>query len=156
MADTPEFLAERLSEEGEKVSRFFNELSPEQWNIRVYPEDGWTVHQILAHFDVTETNMAWLIKDVLNGGGGAPEDFDLDEFNKRTVASWEGLPAEDLLNRFQTHRQRTIELVKSMSEADLQKIGRHPFFGVAPMLDVIKLIYRHNQIHIREIRRALS
>jgi hypothetical protein len=30
--------------------------------------------------------------------------------------------------------------------------GRHPFLGRAPLSEIIKIIYRHNQIHLREIR----
>ncbi len=157
MADTPEYLVERLVEEGEKVSRFFNELAPDQWETQIYTEGShWTARQILAHFDVTETNIGWLIRDILAGGGGAPEDFELNEFNERTVAAWQDLPAGDLLIRFAAHRQRTVDLVRHISVEDLQKTGRHPFLGKAPLVDIIKLMYRHNQIHLRDIRRVLA
>ncbi len=38
-------------------------------------------------------------------------------------------------------------MVASISQADLTEEGRHPYLGVAPLTDMIKLIYRHNQIH---------
>jgi hypothetical protein len=157
MTDTPEHLAERLFEEGVRVSRFFNELAPHQWEAQVYTEGArWTARQILAHFDVTETNIGWLIKDILAGGGGAPEGFDLDDFNEGTVAALKDLPTDDLLRRFAVHRQRTVELVRNMTGDDLQKTGRHPFLGISPLLNIIKLMYLHNQIHLRDIRRVLE
>jgi hypothetical protein len=39
---------------------------------------------------------------------------------------------------------------------DLAKQGRHPFLGTASLSDMIKLMYMHNQIHIRDIRRMLA
>jgi hypothetical protein len=47
-------------------------------------------------------------------------------------------------------------MVAEMDNNDLEIQGRHPFLGVAPLSDIIKLIYRHNQIHIREIRKTLT
>ena len=157
MADTPQRLAERLSEEGEKVCAFYNGLTPQQWEVQVYSEGScWTARQILAHFDITETNITRLIQDVLAGGGGAPENFDLDAFNERTVAARQNLAPGELVSHFAAHRKKTVELVRQMSDEDLTKTGRHPFLGIAPLVDIIKLMYRHNQIHLRDIRRVLT
>jgi hypothetical protein len=157
MADTPEFLVTRLIEEGEKVSRFFKGLAPHQWETQVYSDGNqWTVRQILAHFDVTETNIARLIRDILAGGSGAPEGFVIDAFNERTVAALQDLPADDLLVRFAAHRQKTVDLVSNLSGEDLIKTGRHPYLGITRLVDIIKLMYVHNQTHLRDIRRVIS
>ena len=47
-------------------------------------------------------------------------------------------------------------VVAHMTPEDLPKVGRHPFLGAAPLEDIIKLLYRHNQIHQRDVRRLLS
>jgi hypothetical protein len=157
MADTPEHLAERLSEDGGHVVEFFEKLAPADWEREIYTEGSrWSVRQILAHFDVTETSITRLIKDVLAGGAGAPKSFDLDGFNERTVAARRVSSPTELLSRFSAHRQATVDLVRGMSETDLALTGRHPFLGIAPLEDIIKLIYRHNLIHLRDIRRVLS
>jgi hypothetical protein len=41
-----------------------------------------------------------------------------------------------------------------MQDPDLAKLGRHPFLGITSLEDIIKMVYRHNQIHMREIRRS--
>ncbi len=157
MADTPQRLAERLSVEGEKVAAIFSGLSAQQWEMQIYSDGAcWTVRQILAHLDVTEVNIRRLIENILSGGGGVPENFNLNDFNERTVAACRDLTPEKLLERFAAHRRITIELVNSLTEADLERSGRHPFLGVTPLADIIKLMYRHNQIHVREMRRVLS
>jgi hypothetical protein len=157
MEDTPQRLVERLSKEGEKVSAYYEGLFPQDWDLQVYSEgSGWTIRQILVHFNVTETSNTRLIRDILSGGRGAPETFDLNAFNEQTVANWKRLSSGELLGRFAASRQKTIELVRGLSEADLKKTGRHPFLGIAPLADIIKLLYLHNQTHLRDIRRILS
>ena len=157
MAEDPVTLARRLSQEGIKVTAFFKLLAPQQWNVEIYTEGSrWTVLQILAHFDITETSIGGLIENILEGGDGAPQGFDLDEFNEHTVSDLQVLSASELLARFTAHRQGTIEMVGRLSDDDLQKTGRHPFLGITSLADIIKLMYRHNQIHLRDIRRALA
>ena len=153
MPETPQFLAERLRSEGDKTVEFFNQYPAAQWSQQIYTDgSGWTVGQILAHFISTEEAIRTLITDVLAGGSGAPEGFDIDSFNESDVARLGGLPADELLGRFVELRQKTAVIVAQMQPDDLQRMGRHPFLGIVALADTIKLLYRHNQIHIRDIR----
>ncbi len=157
MADSPQRLADRLFGESEKVSAFYAGLTPQEWDVQVYSEGScWTVRQIMVHFNVTETSITRLIQDILSGGSGAPENFNLDAFNERTVAAWKNQSPEELLAHFSASRQKTIELVRQLSEADLLKTGRHPFLGITSLVEIIKLLYLHNQIHLRDVRGVLS
>jgi len=49
-----------------------------------------------------------------------------------------------------------ITWVSSLSELDLIKKGRHPFFGWTILAEMIKMVYLHNQIHYRDIQRVLN
>ncbi len=157
MSDTPEFLAQRLQSEGDKTSAFFEELAPTAWEQLVYSEGSpWTVLQVFAHFVSTEASLFELVENIAGGGSGAPENFNIDAFNQREVAALESASFPVLLARFQAYRQHTAERVRRLSPADLEKQGRHPFLGPAPLAEIIKLIYRHNQIHQRDIRKLLA
>jgi len=150
-------LAQRLAESAQKTDEFFREIEPDQWDMQVYSEGAnWTVRHILAHFVVTEGSIARLIKYILQGLPGVPENFDIDQFNEREVRCFSIMPVEMILQRFLERREETITLVSGMSDADLEKQGRHPWFGIAPVGDMIKLMYRHNQIHQRDIRKAIA
>ena len=152
-----ERLAERLLSEGEKTCQYFKSLAPEQWSLEIYTEGScWSVRQILAHFVAAESGFARLVKDILAGGQGSPENFDLDAYNERKVAALESAAAEDLVNRFSLLRSEFACLVRQMSQDDLNKTGRHPFLGTASLEDIVKLLYRHNQIHLREIRKVMG
>ena len=157
MPESPAHLAERFRSEGEKTLAFFRGLTPEQWEHPVYTDGpAWTVRQVFAHFVSAEESFSNLTDDILQGGLGTPEGFDIDRFNEHEVADLGDVSIPDLTKRFSTARHRIADRVAQLSETDLTRQGRHPFLGVAPLEDILKLIYRHNQIHLRDLRRVLA
>lgn len=156
MGDKITRLEQRLSHEGEKAADFFAKLEPDQLDQRVYTDGAqWQVRQVLAHFVSAEINICRVIADIYSGGQGAPENLDVNEFNKKDVDHYEGIPTGDLIDRFLKSRRQTISLVSSMDEMDLRRQGRHPYLGITTLEEMIKLLYIHNQIHIRDIRSLL-
>jgi hypothetical protein len=154
MPDTPNFLVERMRAEGEKTIDFFTAIPAEGWELTVYTDGScWAVRQVLAHFVSTEEAFGRLIENILAGGSGAPEDFDINAYNERKVASLQAFTPPELLTQFQHLRQRNIEIVSKMDLSDLTRQGRHPFLGMTELVEIIKLLYRHNQIHQRDIRK---
>jgi hypothetical protein len=157
MPETPERLAERLVSESQKTLEFFRALLPEQWDYVVYPQGVlWTAHHLLAHFVSAEQALKKLIEDVYTGGAGAPEDFDIDGFNAAEVAGLVRHTPEELLLEFEHSRQACVALVRKMQPEDLSHAGRHPFLGWVALEDMIKMLYRHDQIHLRDLRRLLK
>ncbi len=156
MSDTPEVLSQRLLREGAKTAAFFAGLTPADWGKTVYSEGpAWTVRQVFAHFVSTEANMLRLVKDIASGGKGVPENFNIDLFNHEEVARMDSSSLPGLLECFQEFRQQTASWIARLSPEDLEKRGHHPFLGLAPLAEIIKLIYLHNQIHQRDIRKVL-
>jgi hypothetical protein len=92
----------------------------------------------------------------LGGGAGVGEDFDINSYNERKVDALQGTPVGPLLDQFRLARQASAALVSGLAASDLNKTGRHPFLGVAPVGEIVMLIYRHNQIHQRDIRKTLA
>ncbi len=157
MTETASRLAGRMEVEGQKTIDFFRQLRPEDWSRTVYTEGArWTVLAVLTHFVNSEASVYRLILNILDGGEGVPEDFDLDRHNERKVEQHQDKEIEALLSDFATLRQRTTTLVQGLTAVDLNQKGRHPFLGIAPVEDILKLMYRHNQIHQRDIRRQLK
>ncbi|MBI5566498.1 MAG: DinB family protein, partial [Chloroflexi bacterium] len=77
-------------------------------------------------------------------------------FNNAAVASLADRTAADLLSDLRATRQATIDLVATIADADFARQGRHPFFGMIAIEDMFKLIYRHNMMHARDLRRVLD
>jgi hypothetical protein len=146
----------RLKDEGLKVVQFFSELTEAQLRQQVYTTGTkWQVRQVLAHFVSAEEAFNKLIADVLQGGRGAPEDLNLDEFNEREVAGLSEKPLQELIDAFRKLREQTLSQIETMSNLDLAREGFHPWFGMSDLSKMIKLVYRHNMIHMRDIRRIL-
>ena len=133
---------------------FFRSLSPDELRIQVY-QDGakWTVQQVLAHFVTIERTMQWLFKDILAGGPGSPEDFDVDRFNRSQPKKLDGLSMDELIAQFKSIRADTISIVKVMSDADFDREGRHAFHGHGKLERFIRWTYEHVHIHLDDIHK---
>ena len=157
MTTRQELILKRLQEEGRKSAAYFRALTVAQLSQVVYTTGPkWRAGDILAHFVSAEQTLLLYGQQVLAGGSGAPEDFVIDEFNAIEVAGLRGQPAESLVAQFEQARAATASLVASMAEADFDRIGRHPWFGRVPLEQMLKLVYRHNMLHERDVRRALE
>jgi len=150
-------LSQRLTEQGEATLAFFRTLTPDQWRQPVYTTGPqWDVRQVLCHFVSAERAFFAIFEAALRGGQDAPESFDIDAFNAREVGAMDGLTPAELLARFEAARAATLTFVQRLDEADLDRQAWHPWFGWDKLEKFLKLVYRHNLIHERDVRKALQ
>jgi hypothetical protein len=150
-------LLARLHKGGAKTLDIFGFLSPVQWNMVLYEEPyPWTVQALLAHFVSAEEALLRVAQDITAGGPGAPEGFDYDAFNAAEQERLAALSPEQLLADMKIARQRTIEWLTGLQEADLDQIGRHPALGEITLEDLINSIYGHQLMHMRELMPILD
>lgn len=159
MAETRiEALVARLERGRRKTREVLADLTAEQWRTSVYPDPRWTVRDLLAHFVSAEERLLALAQDVAEGGAGAPEGFDFDAFNAEEQIRLVDQPPEMLLAALDAARQRTFDWVATLTESQLDRIGRHPALGQISLETMITAIYGHQLLHIRdlpeEVRRA--
>ena len=154
---TPARLAERLQKEGQKVIDYFSVLTDKQWKTEVYTEgDTWTLCNIMAHFVTSERGLLKLFEAIRQGGPGASDDFSIDHYNARQQEKTKDLKPGELLAQFVDVRGDTVKWVSGLSEEDLAKEGRHPYLGQVQLVEMIKMIYVHNQIHFRDFRKLVE
>lgn len=157
MVETSAFLAERLKVEGAKTVAFFEALTDNQWLVMVYADgENWSIRNVLAHFVTSEQSFARLFANISAGGAGAPENFNIDRYNAAQQVQTREQSPQMLLAQFKFVRADMVAWVSALSANDLQKMGRHPFLGVTSLAEMIKMIYRHNQLHVRDLRQVLS
>jgi len=146
-----------LKNNEEEIISFFKGLKPAQLAMIVYEEDpGWTVRQVLAHFITIEGAMQWLFKDILAGGPGSPEDFDIDRFNRTQPRKLDELSLDELFEKFRSVRRDTIAIVAGMDDKDLDREGRHAFHGHGNLERFIVWAYEHARLHLEDIRKILK
>ncbi len=141
----------------EEIINFYKDLNAMQLGIIVYPEDpAWTIQQVLAHFITIERSMQWLFKDILAGGPGSPEDFDVDRFNLTQPRKLDGLSLDELFAKFRAVRRDTVAIVEGMADKDLDLEGRHAFHGHGKLERFIAWAYEHARLHLDDIRKKIQ
>lgn len=157
MPSRKELILTRLADEGRKTAAYFRALTPAELAQTVYTAGpGWRAQDLITHIASAERNIARLVADILAGGPGAPEGFDIDAFNAAETAARPAPPMEDRVRDFEAARAATLALVASAAEADLDRQGRHPFLGITSVDAMLKLLYRHTMLHERDARKAIE
>lgn len=143
--------------EGQKLEQYFSNLQESQLGISVYlDEQEWLIRDVLAHFISAEKSFLLLFENIRNGGQGVPDDFSVDVFNNSEIKKMKKIDPDDLLVLFSKTRQHTVKWLEGLSEEEMEKFGRHPAMGETTLGEMIKMIYLHNQIHMRDIRSAIE
>ena len=150
-------LADKLKSEGDKFYLLFAGLTDDQWTAEVYTEgEIWTIRNVLSHFVTSERGLVRLFEQIRLGGAGAADDFSIDRYNASQQQKTKDLSPRDLLEQYKAIRADSIAWTLSLSEADLEKQGKHPFLGMTTVREMIKMLYLHNQIHYRDMKKALK
>ena len=150
-------LAEKLKIEGEKMVSIFAGLTDDQWSAEVYTEGAtWTIRNVLSHFVTSERGLIKLFERIRATGEGASEDFSIDRYNAAQQQKTKDLSPQELLEQYKLVSVESIAWASSLAEPDLEKRGRHPFLGVTTIREMIKMLYIHNQIHYRDMKKALK
>ena len=150
-------LADKLKSEGEKFYAIFAGLTDEQWQTEVYTEDQtWTIRNVLAHFVTSERGLIKLFERIRVSGEGSSEDFSIDRYNAAQQRKTKDLSPQELLEQYRAVRAASVSWTLSLNESDLEIIGRHPFLEMTTLREMIKMLYLHNIIHYRDMKKVLK
>lgn len=157
MSDKAQRLADKLVGEAEKTLAFFRSLPEEAWNVQIY-EDGamWRVRDVFEHLCISEHSLRRLFERVLATGQGAPEGFDVDAFNKEKTGRFASLSRDELFALYAETRRATIAFTQGLTDEQFAIRARHPAMGDASLEDMIKMIYLHHQMHMRDVKKGLN
>ncbi len=134
-----------------KSREIFEALDPHQWEQRISDDaEAWTVREFVVHFIYSEEHLLRIAQDIASGGGGAPEDIDLDEFNQNEMEKFPHIPISDLLNLLTDTRRKTLDWVRELDNSTLDMMGQHPTLGTSSVETAIFSIYAHQLLHMRE------
>ena len=156
MSETAE-LAEKLKTEGERFDEFFSGLTDAQWQMEVYTEGTiWSVRNVLSHFVTSERGLVKLFEQIRRGGAGAADDFSIDRYNTAQQEKTKELTPSELLGQYKSVRADSIAWVSGLKDVELEIKGRHPFLGETVIREMVKMLYIHDQIHYRDMKKVLK
>lgn len=148
-------LADKLDAEGARVATFISALPAAIWERATSGEgSGWTVRTTIEHMVLSEVELRDVFRGVAAGGSGAPENFDINQFNDGMAGSLDGLANDAVLARYRHSRAETVAFARGLSDAQLALRGRHPAMGETALGDMLKMVYLHNNMHLKDIKRA--
>ena len=150
-------LTEKLKTEGERMVAFFSELTDDQWVNEVYTEGTtWSIRNVLSHFVTSERGLVKLFERIRATGEGASDDFSIDRYNASQQEKTKNLEPAELLEQYKQVRADSVQWVSGLKDEDLEIKGRHPFLGETVIREMIKMLYLHNQLHYRDVKRSLK
>ena len=149
-------LAEKLKSEGEKFVGIFSGLTDTQWGVEVYTEGAtWTIRNVLAHFVTSERGLIKLFESIRQGGGGVADDFSIDRYNEAQQQKTKELAPAELLEQYKAVRENSVAWVSGLKDEELEITGRHPFLEMTTIREMVKMLYLHNQLHYRDLKKVL-
>ena len=150
-------LTEKLKTEGERMVAIFSELTDDQWVNEVYTEGTtWSIRNVLSHFVTSERGLVKLFERIRATGEGASDDFSIDRYNASQQEKTKDLEPAELLEQYKQVRADSVQWVSGLKDEDLEIKGRHPFLGETVIREMIKMLYLHNQLHYRDVKRSLK
>jgi uncharacterized protein (TIGR03083 family) len=156
MSETAE-LAEKLKSEGERMVAFFSTLNDDQWQAEVYTEGTtWTIRNVLSHYVTSERGLVRLFEQIRQGGSGVTDEFSIDRYNAAQQEKTKELSPAELLEQYKAVRAESITWVQGLKDEELEIQGRHPFLGQTVIREMVRMLYMHNQLHYRDVKRALK
>jgi uncharacterized damage-inducible protein DinB len=150
-------LAEKLRSEGDKTLAFYQSLPDGAWDKQVFGDGAmWTVRGVFEHLCISEHTLRRLFEEIVNGGTGAPEGFDINAYNQSKTGRFGALPREEMFNLYRETRAKTIEFTQGLTDEQLALRGRHPAMGDTSLEEQIKMIYLHHTMHARDVKRVVG
>jgi hypothetical protein len=150
-------LAEKLKTEGQKFVDIFSALGADQWQIEVYTEgETWTIRNVLSHFVTSERGLVKLFEKIRLGGSGSPDDFSIDRYNASQQEKAKEYSPAELLEQYKTVRANSVAWVQGLKDDEFELKGRHPFLGETVIREMVKMLYLHNQLHYRDVKKMIK
>lgn len=150
-------LVEKLETEGQRMYAFFADLTDDQWGKEVYTEGTtWSIRNVLSHYVTSERGLVQLFERIRTTGEGAADDFSIDRYNASQQEKTKDLKPAELLELYKQTRAESVQWVSGLKDEELEIKGRHPFLGETIIREMIKMLYLHNQLHYRDVKRALK
>ncbi len=118
-------------------------------------QESWTILEVMKHLNSAENGMIRLMQMIKEGGGGVPEDFDLDRYNKRQVEKQAELSFEETLLGLEKNRSMLLQFMDALEADDFQKKGRHGSLKVMTIEEIINRIADHENHHLTKIKDVL-
>jgi uncharacterized damage-inducible protein DinB len=157
MSDRKQAILDALAQGREHLTTVLGSLQPDDWEKTVQEGDqNWTVRQIVTHLADAQKGMTGQMTTINSGQEAIPADFDLDRWNKRAVEKGADKTPEILISALDEGRVKLLQFIDGLSDADMDKQGRHSSLKIMTIEQIALLIASHEVEHAQVIADALG
>jgi DinB superfamily len=146
-------LLAKLVKGHQKIREYFERLDLEEWQSPILGNPNWGARNLLAHYVSSEQNLLELAQNVAASGSGAPEGFDIDRFNAEEQIRLRDKSKLELFDEFDRAHQTTLAWARTLTDQQLNRIGKHPVLGDVSVEDILTAVYSHQILHLRDLAR---
>lgn len=158
MSERTSALQEYMQQQHAKSWPVLESLEPDDMGVAVYSEGEqvWTVRDLLGHLADGERGNLGQVQRLVAGRQTVPEDFDLNRWNRSAVRKNAQLEPDQLLQNISEHYQRALDFAETLSDDDLELIGRHASGKMLTAEGFLKRMADHRVEHTADIQAALD
>jgi hypothetical protein len=109
----------------------------------------WSAHEVVLHCADSETNSHGRIRYVLAEPDPVIQGYDQERWARDF--DYHARPIEPALATVEAVRMNTVPLLRSLSDAAWQRMGRHSESGSYGALDWLRVYAEHLELHSRQI-----
>ncbi len=158
MSERKDKLRQTIQADNAASLAIFKRLTADQWERPVPSDEGadWKARDVLNHAAISESGQLVVIQRLLAGQGGVPEDFDINRYNRRSVQKQAERTVEEMLAAIARDHAQVLAALEGVSEADLDKIGRHARGDTLSVAQFFNRITEHRRQHAQELAKNLG
>ena len=155
--DTKTKCEQQIIQSRNELKQLLASLSEEQWQTPIISENQtWTMTDIVAHLLENEIGMSIHVHKIRQGRETVPEGFELDEWNAGLKKRMGNPGREELLEKLDQARAKTLEVLRSIKDDEWNLQGRHPLHGIISIEQYYETMAGHDRWHAGDIKRALG
>jgi len=130
------------------------QISPNQ--LDKADKEGWTPRQVIHHLADSEAQSYSRLRRLIAEPGSLIQGYDENKWAESSKLGYKSEDVQSSLEVFKAVRQASYELIKRLSEKDLEISGTHSESGAYSVGKWIKTYTNHPLDHANQIREQLK
>jgi len=147
-------LAEKYKKATQEFLNLVTQISPNQ--LDKADKEGWTPRQVIHHLADSEAQSYSRLRRLIAEPGSLIQGYDENKWAESSKLGYKSEDVQSSLEVFKAVRQASYELIKRLSEKDLEIEGTHSESGAYSVGKWIKTYTNHPLDHANQIREQLK
>ena len=147
-------LAEKYKKATQDFLNLVTQISPNQ--LDKADKEGWTPRQVIHHLADSEAQSYSRLRRLIAEPGTLIQGYDENKWAESSKLGYKSEDIKSAIEVFKAVRQASYELIKRLSEKDLEIEGTHSESGAYSIGKWIKTYTNHPLDHANQIREQLK